>query len=127
MLTTDPMGTGTKGGVSAKLANKVGNPLAVADEGWLEKDTLMGWMDDRIVLEALGDGKQPCGFGNRRKYDDAGNRTSASVSGRLLYDVSVPYICAPHTQVILYLAIYPDRDCHLKRGKILYCQLDDAA
>lgn len=110
-----------------RLASWFGNPLVVANESWLEKDALQSKMDDRVILYAMGDGKQPCGYGVRRKYDDAGNRTSASSTGRLLDDSPWSYICAAHTAVIVYVAIYPDRDCALKKGRILYPQLDDAA
>jgi hypothetical protein len=127
MVLTKQMTAGGKPGVSAKLKNWYPNPLAVADETWLEKDATLARMDDKVILVADGTGKQPCGFGARRKFDDAGKRTTAVVSGRLLDDENFAYICAEHTQVILYLAIFPDRDCTLKRGKILYCQLDDAA
>lgn len=110
-----------------RLQNWFGDPLVTADESWLEKDALQQKMDDRVILYAMGDGKQPCGYGIRRKFDDSGNRTSASSSGRLLDDSNWTYICAAHTAVIVYVAIYPDRDCALKRGRILYPQLDDAA
>jgi hypothetical protein len=110
-----------------RLQSWFGNPLVVADESWLEKDALQDKMDERIILYAMGDGKQPCGYGNRRKFDDAGNRTSASSNGRLYDPTGWSYICAAHTAVIVYVAIYPDQDCTLKRGRILYPQLDAAA
>ena len=121
------MTTGGKGGVSARLNNRFPNPLAVADQTWLEKDDTIDWMDDKTILVADGTGKQPCGYGSRRKFDDAGNATGAALTGRLLDSEPFPYESAPHTAVIVYLAIFPDRDCVLKKGKILYCQLDDAA
>lgn len=128
MVLSKPMTRDGKGGVSERLKRKFPNPLATgANETWLEKDDTIDWMDDKTILAADGTGKQPAGFGSRRKFDDNGNRTSAAVTGRLLDDEPFPYECAAHTAVIVYLAIYPDRDCTLKRGKILYCQLNDAA
>jgi hypothetical protein len=94
----------------------------------MEKDAFTDWYDDRVILLAEGWGKQPCGYGpSRRKYDDAGNRTSAAITGRQLSDENFSYICAAGEYVVIYLAIYPDRDCTLKRGQILWAQLDDAA
>jgi hypothetical protein len=110
-----------------RLAHKIGNPLTTGDESVWETSDIQDWFDDRILLYATGDGKQPCGYGKRRKRDDAGNLTGAPLTGRLLDDSPWPYICAAHTAVIVYVAIYPDRDCTLKRGRILYPQLDDAA
>jgi hypothetical protein len=110
-----------------RLAHKIGNPLTTADESVWETSDIQDWFDDRVLLYATGDGKQPCGYGKRRKYDDAGNRTSAAANGRLLDDSPWPYIAAAHTAVIVYVAIYPDQDCTLRRGRILYPQLDDAA
>jgi hypothetical protein len=125
-ILTKPMTTGGKGGVSSRLKRRFGNPLAVSDQSWLEDNDVQDMLDDRVILYAAGDGKQPCGYYPRRKLNDAGNTTGAPITGRHLDDENFAYICAAHTQVIVYLAIYPDRDCTLKRGQILWAQLDDA-
>lgn len=109
-----------------RLARKVGNPLTTADESVWETSDIQDWFDDELLLYAAGDGKQPCGYGRRRKLDDAGNRTSAPLTGRFIDAATWPYYHAPGTAVLIYVAIYPDRDCVLKRGQILWPQLDDA-
>lgn len=109
------------------MTHKVGNPLTTGDESVWETADIQDWFDDRIILLADGDGKQPCGYGRRRKLNDAGNRSTAPLTGRYLNDENFTYYCAAHTEVLVYLFIWPDRDCTLKRGKLLYCQLDDAA
>lgn len=106
---------------------KIGNPMTTGGESVWETSDIQDWFDDRILLYAVGDGKQPAGYGKRRKRDDNGNLTGAPITGRLLDDQTWPYICAAHTNVIIYLFIWPDRDCVLRKGKLLYCQLDDAA
>jgi hypothetical protein len=98
----------------------------VSDQTWLEKDDTIDWQDNKTILAADGYGKQPAGYGSRRKFDDVGKATGAPLTGRLLDDEPFPYECAAGTDVVVYLAIFPDRDCTLKRGKILYCQLNDA-
>lgn len=106
------------------LNNRVGNPLTTGDESVWETADLGTWEDD--LLYAVGDGKQPCGYGRRRKLDDAGNPTGAPLTGRHIDKATWPYVFAAGTKVLLYIAIYPDRDDVLKRGRILWAQLDDA-
>lgn len=126
MILTKPMTVGGKPGISARLKRRIPNPLAISDQSWLEDNDVTDWLDDRVILYAAGDGKQPCGYYPRRKKNDAGNATGAPITGRHLDDQNFAYICAPHTQVIVFLAIFPDRDCTLKRGQRLYCQLDSS-
>jgi hypothetical protein len=53
--------------------------------------------------------------------------TDAPITGQHLDDATWPYICAAGSAVLIYMAIYPDRDCTLRRGQILWPQLDDIA
>lgn len=109
-----------------RLNRRIGNPLTTADESVWETGDVQDWMDDRILLYAAGDGKQPCGYGpHRRHRDDVGNVTDAPITGRFVDDAQWAYICAAGTAVLIYMAIYPDRDCTLKRGQLLWPQLDD--
>jgi hypothetical protein len=109
-----------------RLARKVGNPLVVADESVWETSDIQDWFDDEIILYAVGDGSQPCGYGKRRKLNDAGNATGAPLTGRFIDRDGWAYYHAAGNPVLIYLAIYPDRDCVLKRGQILWPQMDDA-
>jgi len=110
-----------------RLNRRVGNPLTVTggESAW-EKESLQDWYDDRILLYAAGDENQPCGYFPRRFKNDDGDLTGAPITGRHVDDDPWPYICAVGTRALIYLAIYPDRDCTLKRGQILWPQLDDA-
>lgn len=107
-----------------QLDNRVGNPLSTADESvWETAD--LGNLEDNL-LYAAGDGNQPCGYGRRRKLNDAGDATGAPLTGRFIDNATWPYVFAAGTKVLLYVAIYPDRDCVLRRGRIMWPQLDDA-
>lgn len=111
-----------------RLQRNVGNPFTTSGQStWETSPNIQDWFDNDVILYAMGDGTQPCGYGKRRKLDDNGAATGAPLTGRLLDRSPWPYICAAHTAVIVFVAIYPDRDCTLKRGRILYPQLDDAA
>jgi peptidoglycan hydrolase-like protein with peptidoglycan-binding domain len=109
-----------------RLHRKVGDPLTTADESVWETSDIQDWYDDGLLLYAVGDGKQPCGYGRRRKLNDNGDPTGAPLTGRFIDFATWPYYHAPETAVLIYMAIYPDRDCTLKRGQILWAQLDDA-
>lgn len=108
-----------------RLARKVGDPLTTADESVWETSDIQDWFDDEIILYAAGDGNQPCGYGRRRKLNDAGNATGAPLTGRFIDRDSWAYYHAVGNPVLIWLAIYPDRDCVLKRGQILWPQMDD--
>lgn len=108
-----------------RLQNRVGNPLVEADESVWETGDLEDWWEDNVLLYAAGDGAQPCGYGRRRKVNDVGNPTGAPITGRFIDRATWPYVFAAGTKVLLYVAIYPDRNCKLRRGRILWAQLDD--
>lgn len=108
-----------------RLQNRIGNPLVEADESVWETGDLEDWWEDSILLYAAGDGAQPCGYGRRRKVNDVGNPTGAPITGRYIDRATWPYVFAAGTKVLLYVAIYPDRNCALRRGRILWAQLDD--
>jgi peptidoglycan hydrolase-like protein with peptidoglycan-binding domain len=110
-----------------RLDRRVGNPLVTTAESVWEKESLQDWFDDDVILWAIGDGKQPGGYSPRRHRDDDNNVTTAPITGRLTDPESWPFIFAAHTAVIVYLAIYPKRDTTLKKGRILWPQLDSAA
>lgn len=110
-----------------RLDRRVGNPLVVSAESVWEKESLQDWYDDDTILWAVGDGNQPGGFSPRRKLNDDNEPTGAPITGRLTDAEPWPFIFVAHTAVIVYLAIYPDRDCTLKKGRIMWPQLDSAA
>lgn len=121
-----PMTREGRVGVSKRLRNKVGNPLTMSDESVWESESLQDWFENDTILYAVGDGKQPCGYAPRRRLNDALNATGAPITGRHDDRATWPYICAAGTAVLVYVAIYPDRACTVKKGQILWPQLDDA-
>jgi hypothetical protein len=72
---------------------------------------------DRALLLAMGDAEQPCGY-HPRKHTDANGVTDAPITGLVITDAGFDY----HTfsDPVVYLAIYPDRDCVLKPQRILW-------
>lgn len=73
---------------------------------------------DRALLLAAGDAEQPCGYHPRNHTAADGTLTDAPITGLLLSDASFDY----HTfeDPVIYLAIYPDRDCVLKPQRIFW-------
>lgn len=117
----------TRDKTPTQVFNKVGNPLVISDQSWLEKESVQDWNDDEVILWASGDGKQPGGYSPRRHRDDAGNVTDAPITGRLDDAASWPFIHAAHTAVISYLYVYPDRDTVLQKGRAFWPLIDSAA
>lgn len=108
-----------------RLDNRIGNPLVISAESVLERESLHDWLDSKNILYAAGDGKQPCGYFPRRHRDDDGNVTDAPITGRHTDDGGFDYECDPKNALIVWVAIYPDRDCTVKRGQLLYAQEND--
>lgn len=116
--------------VAKQLNRRIDNPLAaVADgaEAWFEKDSNAGWFRDRTLLYAAGTHDQPCGYWPRKHTNAAGNTTSAAVTGEWIYDSPFPYLTGTYAPGVVWVAIYPDRDTHIKAGQILWAQEDDNA
>lgn len=125
LVTSKPMTRDGKPGVSKRLKRKVGNPLVDSAESWMEKESLQDDFDNEVFLWGVGSGRQPAGYSPRRKLNDDGEATGAPITGRLDDFSNWSYVCAAGTHVLVYLAIYPDRDCVLRKGQILWAQLDD--
>lgn len=112
----------------AYLNRRVGNPFPVNSDGesvW-ERDSLVDLYDDGILLYSAGTTDQPCGYWPRKHKGPAGGVTAADVTGRWRDDSPWPYICAPGTAVLVFVAIYPAADGVLKRGRLFFKQEDDA-
>jgi hypothetical protein len=116
--------------ITAKRLNRVvGNPLGTSAESvWETNNKAADWLRDKTILYAVGDGTQPAGYFPRRHRDDNGDVTDAPITGDF-YDAGSPwsYEALVDHPAFIRLAIYPDRDCTLKRGQILYAQVDDVA
>lgn len=112
------------------LASHIGNPLATLADGdvpWYEDTARLGdWFTKRTLLYAFGDAKQPGGYWPRKHTNDAGNTTTAPITGDWLDDQPWPYLCDVTNPGVLWLAFYPDRDTYLLRGQVFWAQEDDA-
>lgn len=112
------------------MHSKVPNPLSGGpddNEGPWETADIQDLLDDKTILYASGEGADPCGYGSKHKYGRAGTRTSAPLIGRHLDDAPWPYIAAAHTAVIEWVMIYVPSDTAVKKGRIVYPQLNDTA
>jgi len=111
----------------ALLQRKVGDPFPMSDVGESVWDAVDydAFFDRRILLYAAGTVEQPCGYGRRKKFGPAGHRTSAPLTGNFIDDGGFPYITDAFSDPVVWVAIYPDRDCKVRRGQLLYVQEDD--
>jgi peptidoglycan hydrolase-like protein with peptidoglycan-binding domain len=108
------------------LKRVIGNPLVTSGESiWETNNRAAKWIRDKVILYAAGDGKNPCGYFPRRHRGDDDAVTDAPITGEHYDAMTWPYIALPNKPAYIRLAIWPDRDCTLKRGKILYAQLND--
>jgi hypothetical protein len=110
---------------AARAKRRFGNPLTTGAESWLEQGDVQDLLEERVLLYATGDGKQPCGYWPRRHRNDNDEVTNNPITGRHMDDATWTYIQLPEKPAAMRMLIYPDRDCTLKRGQILYPQLDD--
>lgn len=108
------------------LHNVIGDPLVVnAESVWETNKRAAAWIRNKVILYAVGDGKNPAGYFPRRHRNDDNEVTDAPITGEHYDAMTWPYIALPSKPAYIRLAIWPDRDCTLKRGKIIYAQLDD--
>jgi hypothetical protein len=103
------------------LTSKVGNPFdqnADGESKWTNAGVQSKIDRDRSLLLAFGDEKQPGGYHPRKHTNDEQETTDAPITGLMLEDAGFDY----HTfdDPVVYLAIYPDRDCVLKPQRILW-------
>lgn len=111
-----------------ELKRRIGNPLAAVADGadaWYEKDSNNDLFDNRILLYAAGTNEQPCGYWPRKHTNDRGVTTSAAITGKWRDDANFAYIMDPYSPAVIWVAIYPDRDCTLKAGQMFWAQEDD--
>lgn len=113
---------------ATQLARRLGNPFpvdATTGEGALDRHQADKWFEDRIVLFAAGNAKQPCGYGRRKKFGNNDARTSAPLTGTYLHDEPWSYLSAGDRRPFVTIGIYPDRDCTIKGGRIFDALPDD--
>jgi hypothetical protein len=118
----------------AKMRRRAGDPSVVNSDGedWTQIRKVQDWLDDKTLLYVAGDGNDPLGYGHRHKYanktDSSGNpiRTSAPVTGHYRDDAGVPYKTPSDRNPLVWLLIWPEHDCTLQSGRLLYKSEDDA-
>jgi hypothetical protein len=117
-----------------KARRRFGNPFVVNSNGesWVEIRNIQDLLDNKRLLYVAGDGNQPLGYDPRRKFSDKTDangdpiRTSAPITGRYRDDAGVPYKTPSDRNPLVWLLIWPDRDCTLQSGRLLYKSEDDA-
>jgi hypothetical protein len=120
------------GQVERELARRIGDPLAAVPDGtdaWWEKDSNANWFRnrDRGLLYAAGTHDQPCGYWPKKHTDAQGNTTGAPITGEWIYDPQVSYLTGVYQPGVVWVAIWPDRDCTVKAGQLLWAQENDVA
>lgn len=104
-----------------RLNHLVGNPLSTSAKARWSQESVRDRLDDRyLLLYAAGDDTQPCGYYPKTKGD-----TGAVLNGRWQDDAGFSY--RTFDQPVLWVAIYPDRDSHLRAGRIMWNQLEAGA
>lgn len=110
----------------ADLAAKIGNPFHTNDDGeskWTSPG-VQDWLHDKkLLLYAAGDANQPCGYWPRSRLNDEGEESGAPITGIWRDDASFSY--RTFADPVLFLAIYPDRNCVLKPQRVFWPQMDD--
>lgn len=112
---------------STTLQGLIGNPFSVDDNGltaW-EHDNMDQFLERRVLLYVAGQGAQPCGYSWKKGYNSDGTRTANPLVGTHRDDSSWAYVTDPAGDVIVWLAIYPRRNCTLRRGRLFYALEDD--
>lgn len=115
----------------ARLQKLVGNPFQLDDNGqtaWEHQSTQF-LQDKRVMLYLVGEGQQPAGYGWKKGYfidtDGTLKRTPNPLTGQHLDDSSWPYVTAPSTSPLGWVAIYPRRSATVRRGRLFYALEDD--
>lgn len=112
--------------VTRKLLNaRVGNPFGVnADTGetvWSDPK-MADFYSNRLLMYAHGNEEEPGGYWPRRHTNRNGGTTTHPITGVWQDDASFGYFTGEVPA--LYLAVFSDRDTTVKRGRVMWAQLD---
>lgn len=101
------------------LGGRIGNPLTKAgSEKWTDTAVIDSLKLDRLLLYVAGDDTQPCGYYPGRKDSEG----PSLLTGRWEDDASFGYRC--YDDYSLWVAIYPDGNCTLRGGRIMWNQAE---
>lgn len=105
----------------------IGNPFTVDGDGntVFERDPVQDLFDDATILTVQGQGAQPCGYGWHHGYDAAGHRTTAPLTGTVIDRQPWPYATPGGRLPVVWLSIYVEDDCSIKRGRWFSALQDD--
>ncbi len=104
----------------AKLQNRIGSPLSEAAKArWKNPDILDELDDQHLLLYVSGNDVDPGGYspGYKSKGDP--------LTGRL--DDLAQFSYFTDRANVLYVAVYADRDCVIRNGRIMWPQLEAGA
>lgn len=109
------------------LAKRVGDPFGVDDDGetvWSDP-ALEDFYANRFLVYSAGDEEQPCGYWPRKHTNRNGETTTHAITGVWQDDASFGYYTLD--KPALWVAVYSDRDTWIKRGRIMWAQLEYGA
>jgi hypothetical protein len=109
---------------AATLQRRVGNPFPVDKDGetvW-SNPALEDWFTNRLLMYAWGNAEQPGGYWPKKHTNRDRETTTAPLTGVWQDDASFGYVTPVFPA--LWVAIYPDRDTVIRRGRLLWCQLE---
>lgn len=110
------------------LASRVGNPFAFnVDEGesvWSDP-AVDDFYANRFLVYAAGDEEQPGGYWPRKHTNRLGETTTHPITGVWQDDASFGYRTLD--KPALWVAVFSDRDTHIKRGRVMWAQLEYGA
>lgn len=102
------------------------DPFAVDGEGltkWETNDTLADMIEDRRILYVAGTTEEPCGYKPKRHTNDAGDTTTAPITGLHIDTGGFSYRC--EGSPLLWVYIYPLDDGTVQSGRIMWQQIEE--
>lgn len=81
------------------------------------------WFDNYGLVDVFGQAEQPCGYGSRMHTKKDGTLSDAPITGRFRFKAGAPFRC--YGQPVLYIVVWPDRDCWVQGGRVLDLLQDD--
>jgi hypothetical protein len=111
--------------ISAKKLNRaVPNPFPLDADGesWLTDSNYDDWFESRFILYSAGNDEQMCGYWPKKHTNRDLEVTSAPLTGVWQDDASFGY--ATFRLPALWIAVFPDRDTVIQRGRMLWAQIE---
>jgi hypothetical protein len=110
---------------AARMNHLVPAPLTEAGSERWDKQWVRNALDDRGWVYQAGKFEQRCGYWPGVETGDDGDPSGDPINGQWQDDAGFGY----HTfaEPVLYVAIWPEADCRLRAGRIMWNQLEAGA